>query len=143
MFRAMISPIFRSTRLCVTDCGIMHPRCRWTVAWKRRNSVSKPPAGIIPVIYTTSCNTQFNAPDDGQNHHPKHVEMIEIINKPLLLHLIGCLYYLYQRYTVKKISKLIFAQLVRKCLTYRNHKVHYYVTTSPLVPVLQQMIQHT
>jgi len=27
MFRAIILPIFRSTRLCVTDCGIMHPRC--------------------------------------------------------------------------------------------------------------------
>jgi len=29
MFRAMISPIFTNTRLCVTACGIMHPRrCR-------------------------------------------------------------------------------------------------------------------
>ena len=29
MFRAIILPIFRSTRLCVTACGIMHPRyCR-------------------------------------------------------------------------------------------------------------------
>ena len=27
MFRAIILPIFRSTRLCVTACGIMHPRC--------------------------------------------------------------------------------------------------------------------
>ena len=27
MFRAVILPIFRSTRLCVTVCGIMHPRC--------------------------------------------------------------------------------------------------------------------
>jgi hypothetical protein len=25
-----------------------------------------------------------------------HVELIGIINKPLLLHLVGCLYYLYQ-----------------------------------------------
>ena len=32
MFRAMISPIFRSTRLCVTACGIMHPRCCRPVA---------------------------------------------------------------------------------------------------------------
>jgi len=23
----LITPIFRSTRLCVTACGIMHPRC--------------------------------------------------------------------------------------------------------------------
>ena len=27
MFRAIILPIFRSTRLRVTACGIMHPRC--------------------------------------------------------------------------------------------------------------------
>jgi len=27
MFRAIILPIFRNTRLCVTACGIMHPWC--------------------------------------------------------------------------------------------------------------------
>jgi len=27
MFRAFILPVFRSTRLCVTACGIMHSRC--------------------------------------------------------------------------------------------------------------------
>ena len=27
MFREIILPIFRSTRLCVTACGIMHARC--------------------------------------------------------------------------------------------------------------------
>ena len=47
------------------------------------------------VHYTTSCNTQYSAPEDGQNNCPKHVELTGIINKPLLLHLIGCLYYLY------------------------------------------------
>ena len=35
---------------------------------------------------------------------PKHVELTGIINKPLLLHLVGCLYYLYQSCTVKQIS---------------------------------------
>ena len=39
--------------------------------------------------YTTSCNTQSIAPEDGRNHRPKHVELIGIINKPLLLHLVG------------------------------------------------------
>ena len=29
----------------------------------------------------------------GRNYRPKHVELIEIINKLLLLHLVGCLYY--------------------------------------------------
>ena len=40
--------------------------------------------------------TQSSAPEDGQNNFPKHVELTGIINKPLLLHLVGCLYYLYQ-----------------------------------------------
>ena len=48
------------------------------------------------VYYTTSSNTQSSAPEDGQNNCLKHVELIGIINKPLLLHLVGCLYYLYQ-----------------------------------------------
>ena len=46
------------------------------------------------VHYTTICNTQSAAPEDGRNYCPKHVGLIGIINKPLLLHLVGCLYYL-------------------------------------------------
>jgi len=89
MFRAINFSIFRSTRLCVTACGIMHRRrCRPATSW---------------VHYTTSCNKQSSAPEDGRNHRPKHVELIGIINEPLLLHLVGCLYYLYQRCTVKQI----------------------------------------
>jgi len=57
------------------------------------------PAGGRPatswVHYTTSCNTQSSVPEDGQNNCPKHVELTVIINKPLLFHLVGCLYYLY------------------------------------------------
>ena len=41
------------------------------------------------VHYTTSCNTQSSAPEDGRDHRPKHVELIGIINRPLLLHLVG------------------------------------------------------
>ena len=74
VFRALIPPIHRSTRLCVTACGIM-PVVHW-------------------VQYTTSCNTQSSAPEDGRDQRLKHVELIGIINKPLLLHLVGCLYYL-------------------------------------------------
>ena len=44
------------------------------------------------VHYTTSCNTQSSATEDGQNNCPKHVELTGIINKLLLLHLVGCLY---------------------------------------------------
>ena len=93
-FRAIILPIFRSTRLCVAACGIMHPRC------------CRPVDGnIVGVLYhTTSCNTQSSAPEVGQNNCPKHIELTGIINKPLLLHLVGCLYYLYQWCTIKKKS---------------------------------------
>jgi len=63
------------------------------------NAPTMLPAGHRPatswVHYTTSCNTQSSAPADGRNHGPKHVELTGIINKPLLLHLVGCLYYLY------------------------------------------------
>ena len=45
---------------------------------------------IIPQAVTHS----FSAPEDGQNNCPKHAELTGIINKPLLLHLVGCLYYL-------------------------------------------------
>ena len=57
------------------------------------------PAGGRPatswVLYTTSYNAQSSAPEDGQNNCPKHVELTGMINKPLLLHLVGCQYYLY------------------------------------------------
>ena len=63
------------------------------------NATTMLPAGGQPatswVHYTTSCNTQYSAPEDGQNNCPKHVELTGIINKPLLLHLVGCLYYLH------------------------------------------------
>jgi len=42
--------------------------------------------------YTTSCNTQSSAPEDWRNHRPNHVELTGIINKPLLLHLVGYLF---------------------------------------------------
>ena len=57
----------------------------------------RPVAGnIVGAFYTTSCNTQSSAPEDWQNNCPKHVELTGIINKPLLLHLVGYSYYLYQ-----------------------------------------------
>jgi len=53
----------------------MHPRCfRPATSW---------------VHYTTSCTTQSSAPEDGRDHRPKQVELFRIINKPLLLHLVG------------------------------------------------------
>jgi len=74
MFRANNLPIFRSTR--GTPLLGYRPATSW-------------------VHYTTSCNEQSSAPEDGQNNCLKHVELIGVINKPLLSHLVGCLYYLH------------------------------------------------
>ena len=75
------------------------------------------PADIIPVNCTTSCNIESSTPEDGRNHRSKHDELIGIINKQLLLHLVGCLYYftsgfkyiqnerLYQKVLVRDIEK--------------------------------------
>ena len=102
----MISPIFGSTRLCVTAYGIMHPRCCQPVACESEEFLRFQATGRATswAHYTTSCNKQSSAPEDGQNNCPKHVELTGTINKPLLLHLVGCLYYLYQWCTVKQIS---------------------------------------
>ena len=35
------------------------------------------------------CNTQSSPPEDGHDHRLEHVELIGIINKPLLLLLVG------------------------------------------------------
>ena len=52
------------------------------------------PAGalLVGALYH-KLQTQFSAPEDGRNYRPKHVELLETINKPLLLHLVGYLYY--------------------------------------------------
>ena len=92
MFREIILPIFRSTRLCVTVCGIMQPRCCRTLA-----------GNIVGALY--HCNTQCSAPEDGRNHRPKHVELTGIITKPLLLHLVGCLYFFVFHYIFLRLAK--------------------------------------
>ena len=71
------------------------------------------------VHYTTSCNTQSSAPEDGQNNCRKQVGLTGTINKPLLLHLAGCLYYLYQLCTVKYISFCLLCNIsVQSYLTF-------------------------
>ena len=74
MFRAMIPPIFRSTRLCVTGCGIMNPRwCR-----QRRGC-------IIPQVIKHSLVLLKMGGINARNM----LSLLELLNKPLLLHLVG------------------------------------------------------
>ena len=56
----------------------------------------KPGSGV-PLLpgyrhYTTSSNTQSSAPEDWRDQLPKHVQLIGIINKPSLLHLVVGVY---------------------------------------------------
>ena len=101
MYPAIILSIFRSTGLRVTACGIMHPRC------------------CRPVHYTTRCNTESSAPENGQNNCPKYVKLTGIINKPLLLHLVGCLYYLHF---------IIFFRLAKQSQFIPLQNVVYFIT---------------
>ena len=60
---------------------------------------------------------------------PQHVELTGIINKPLLLRLVGCVYYLYQWCTVKQISD---NEIYKKCsLESRETPVLYRGRTVP------------
>ena len=60
MFRAIVSPILRSTRLCLQ----LVAQCTDDVAcWLHRPC-------IVP---------QSSAPQDGRNYRSKHVQLIEII----------------------------------------------------------------
>ena len=52
-----------------------------------------PPAGSIVRALYHKLQTQSSASEDGRNYRPKQGELIEVINKPLLLHLVGYLYY--------------------------------------------------
>ena len=96
------------------------------------------------VHYTTSCNTQSSAPEDGQNNCPKHVELTGIINKPFLLNLVVCLFYLYQWCTVKQISDneiyLLFKYI--KNVLWRVAKRLSYIEDARCLKVIQNTLRY-
>jgi len=59
-------------------------------------------AGSIVGALYHKLETHSSAPEDGRNYRLKHVELIAVINKLLLLHLVGCLYYFTYQYTIGK-----------------------------------------
>ena len=83
------------------------------------------PAGSI-------VGAQSSAPEDGRNYRPKQVELIEIINKPLLLHLVGCLYYW------KTGFNSVFKGLTSARWGWQVHTTsrRYYTRKRDLVPIL-------
>jgi len=48
------------------------------------NSFRQFGASILTMLHTTSCK-HSSAPEDGRNYRPKHVELIEIINKIIIV----------------------------------------------------------
>ena len=75
------------------------------------------------IILPISENTQSSAPEDGQNNCPKHVELTRIINKPLLLHLVGCIIYI----------SLYFLSLAKQSQFIPLQNVVYFITLPFLV----------
>ena len=76
------------------------------------------------MCYNLWYNTQYSAPEDGQNNFPKHLELTGIISMMLLLHLVGCLYYLYF---------IIFLRLAKQSQFIPLQKVVYFITLLFLV----------
>jgi len=72
------------------------------------------------VHYTTSCNTQSSIPEDVPNNCPKHVELSEIINKPLFV-ASGWLSILF-------IFNYIFLRLTKQSQFIPLQKVVYFIT---------------
>ena len=78
--------------------------------WYNAPTMLSAGSGNIVGALSTRCNTQSSAPEDGQNNFPKHVELTGIINKPLLLHLVG----------VHVIEMILFLQLTSSSMTLLN-----------------------
>jgi len=81
-----------------------------------------------------------------ENNFPKHVQLTGIINKPLLLHLVGCLYYLYQRCTVKQISGneiYLFIKYIKSVLWRVAKRLSLYTGQSVLWRVAKRLSLYT
>ena len=94
--------------------------------------------------YTTSCNTQCSSPEDGQNNCPKHVDLTGIINKQLLLHLVGRPYYLCQWCTVKQISDNEIYMLIKyiKSVLWSVAKLLFYIDDARCLKVKKHQVTH-
>ena len=82
------------------------------------------PAGSIVRALYHKLLTQSSAPEDGRNYRPKQVELIEIINKPLLLHLVGYLYYWQMGFNL--VFKRLSTSKPLAALSIRNILLHFH-----------------
>ena len=70
----------------------MHWRC-WPAGKLDEVELSSTSSRLPADQHRRCIITHSSAPEDGRNYRPKHVKLIGIINIPLLLHIVGCLYY--------------------------------------------------
>ena len=54
-----------------------------------RNMLRRLELLINRFVASSWCLYYLSVPEDGRDYRPKHVALIGIINKPLLLHLVG------------------------------------------------------
>ena len=106
MFRAIISPIFRSTRLCVTACDIMHPRCCRPPATSCLYYLYRQPTicnnnGLLIIPVRSTCFGQLFRPSSGA--------------LDCVLHIIGCLYYLCRQPTICNNNSLLIIPVSSPC----------------------------
>ena len=74
------------------------------------------PAGNLIQVTSRqqSVETQSSAPEDGRDYRLKHIELIAIIYKPLLLRLVGCLYYFINNARSYKRQTFIYLNAIRQ-----------------------------
>ena len=134
MFRAIISPILRSTRLVLPHPGhqqaassvLYTTSCKHSLMLLRMGENYRPkhssasswsPAGSTVGALYHKLYTRSSAPEDERNYRPKLVEPIEIINKIIIVASSWLFILLYQWCTVTQTSNLylsIFRKSVEK-----------------------------
>ena len=132
MFRAIITPILRSSDCVYSlwyNAPMMLPAGNLDEMEHQFYHMQVTGRQHRRCIIPQAVNT-VGAPEDGCNYRPKRVQLIGIINKPLLLHLVGCLYYCigdarsYKHQICKNIDA---AQNVLICPIYTVYNINTYL----------------
>ena len=92
----------------------------WYKAPAMQSAGDMSPADSIVGALNNKLQTQSSTPEDGRKYRPKLVELIEIINKLSLLHLVGCLYYCIHIFLKRHLLILL-----RKCYRLCYFTLHF------------------
>ena len=145
MFRAIISPIFRSIRLCVTACGIMYPRCCRALAWKRMHCLRFQVTGrqhrgcFIPQAVTHSLVLLKMGEIIARNL----LSLLELlINRYCCIWLVVYIIYINDARSSKYHSTLYWRRSIRRIATLRN-VLHSTILTSVTCPLNFRILLNT